>query len=147
MRHHTRKPRTPGTYYDRHLVERRAYDDAHAEEKRLRNRKPEYRFHYSVERSKERGITFDLTFEQYAGLILDAVCHYCGAPAPKTGTGLDRKNSYLGYSEKNCVPCCRTCNEIRGKDNISYSEMFEVVKLLRKLRTKADAGDDFEEHF
>ena len=81
-------------------------------------------------------MAWDLTLEQYAAMITNTKCHYCGEDTPKTGTGLDRKNSYLGYSEENCVPCCRRCNEIRGKDNISYSEMFEVITLLRELRSK-----------
>jgi hypothetical protein len=53
----------------------------------------------------------------------------------------------LDIPKKTAFPVVARCNEIRGKDNISYSEMFEVIKLLRKLRTKANAGDDFEEHF
>jgi len=147
MRHHTRKPRTPGTYYDRNYAKCVAYNETRKKTKILNNRLPKYRFVYSVARSHERGMEFDLTLDQYASLIADKRCHYCGEETPKTGTGLDRKNSFLGYSEENCVPCCRRCNEIRGKDNISYSEMFEVIKLLRKLRTKANAGGDFEEHF
>ena len=138
MRRHDRKPRTPGTWYDRNYEKARLHelDPAVKENKRARNRDPKYRFVYSVTRTKERGMTWDLTLEQYAAMITNTKCHYCGEDAPKTGTGLDRKNSYLGYSEENCVPCCRRCNEIRGKDNISYSEMFEVIKLLRELRSK-----------
>jgi len=81
-----------------------------------------------------RHISFDLTLAQYAALITGAQCHYCGGNLPMSGSGLDRKKSSLGYSTENCVPCCRRCNEIRGRDNISYLEMFEVIKLLRTLR-------------
>jgi 5-methylcytosine-specific restriction endonuclease McrA len=97
--------------------------------------------------AKDRKITFDLNEKQYVFLTSGGLCIYCGQSLPPVGGGLDRKNSYLGYSAENCVPCCKVCNRIRGKDDISYSDMFEVVKLLRKLRTKADAGDDSEEYF
>jgi len=97
--------------------------------------------------AKKREIPFELTKEQYANLVIGAICHYCGGILPEVGSGADRKNSSAGYSVENCVPCCRNCNSIRGADLISYKEMLEVAKLLRKLRTKANAGDDFEEHF
>lgn len=38
-------------------------------------------------------------------------CFYCDKP---TANGLDRKDSNLGHSEENVVPCCHKCNTILG---------------------------------
>lgn len=86
-------------------------------------------------KSAARGLPMDLSFDEYVALT-SADCCYCHGPLPKSGYGLDRKNSSLGYSIENCVPCCKTCNRIRGEDDISYEEMFEVMKLLQRLRRK-----------
>ena len=86
--------------------------------------------------ARVRELPVNLNAETYAALVTGAVCHYCEGALPETGGGLDRKNSSLGYSTKNCVPCCRACNSIRGKDLISYSEMLVVAKVLRELRSK-----------
>jgi hypothetical protein len=45
-------------------------------------------------------------------------CHYCGTPPQKhkklVYTGIDRKDSSLGYTVDNCVSCCTTCNTAKG---------------------------------
>ena len=138
-------------YNKTHKEQKRAYDRSRTKENAAYNAKrirtPRARFSALQRAALSRGLPFNLTVVQHQALIAGGACCYCNGPLPTTVGGLDRKNSYLGYSEENCVPCCRRCNELRGKDNISYSEMFEVIKLLRKLRTKADAGDDSEEYF
>lgn len=105
------------------------------------------RFGMLCKGAKIRDLSVGFDKETYATLVAGRACHYCGGSLPETGGGLDRKNSSVGYSVENCVPCCRNCNSIRGADLISYKEMLEVAKLLRKLRTKTDAGDDSEEYF
>jgi hypothetical protein len=85
--------------------------------------------------AKSRGILMELTLEEYADLVRSGFCVYnCGNSLPLIGTGIDRKISSLGYSTNNCVPCCMDCNRMRGEDLISYEEMFEVIKLLQKIR-------------
>jgi hypothetical protein len=83
--------------------------------------------------AKKRKLTLDLTYDQYLEIVIGGVCCYCDSPLPKAGHGIDRKNSTLGYSKSNCSPCCTVCNRIRGKDDISHEEMFEVAKLLQRL--------------
>lgn len=87
-----------------------------------------------ISRGKKRGLPVTLTLDQYQQLLAGSNCIYCGNDLPQIGCALDRKDSDLGYTFENCVPCCRICNSIRGPDYISYSEMFEVVTLLKKLR-------------
>jgi hypothetical protein len=77
---------------------------------------------------------FTITFDQWVELVKAEKCGYCGKPLPPAGGGIDRKNSKLGYILENCAPCCKSCNEIRGHDNISYDEMFEVMALLNRIR-------------
>ena len=92
------------------------------------------RFLHITRKAVERYISFELSFEDFSTLVKGSLCHYCEAVLPEVGGGLDRKNSNLGYSVENCVPCCTVCNRIRNADYISYAEMFEVVKLLKWLR-------------
>jgi hypothetical protein len=97
------------------------------------SRRPKSRLSSLKANAKRRNMECTLTVEQYATLVASGVCIYCGGGIPETG-GLDRKDSTVGYTFENCVPCCRRCNEVRGHDNITYLEMFEVIKLLRTLR-------------
>jgi 5-methylcytosine-specific restriction endonuclease McrA len=53
-----------------------------------------------------RGRRWALTFLEFHALRLQN-CFYCGKPGP---SGLDRKNNRHGYTQKNTVPCCRSCN-------------------------------------
>lgn len=87
--------------------------------------------------AKKRGLTFELTKEQFRSLVLKN-CFYCGAPPTnrileyingnrlengkyvrqpyrrRNGglvySGVDRKDNSVGYIEPNCVPCCIDCN-------------------------------------
>lgn len=44
--------------------------------------------------------------------VVTAPCHYCGtAPAG----GFDRKTYYQDYSPGNTLPCCGTCQRMKGK--------------------------------
>ena len=79
--------------------------------------------------------------------MLQSDCHYCGSPpmnthnvyVAKTGryavnnkewadrawvrfNGIDRQNNKLGYSVKNCVPCCKICNYAKRTSTIEEFE-------------------------
>ena len=127
-------------YNKTHKEQKRAYDQRRSKEKAaysaIRNRTPKARFSALRRAALSRNLPFALTMDQHQQLIAGKKCHYCEGPLPTTVGGLDRKNSELGYSIENCVPCCRSCNEIRGHDNISYSEMPIVMGVLRELRSK-----------
>jgi hypothetical protein len=116
------------------------YREANSEERRA-NRKancrtPQGRFGILRGNARARNLTLELTFEQWSNIVAQNSCAYCEGPLPEAGSGVDRKISILGYTAENCVPCCTVCNRIRGKDDISHEEMFEVVKLLNTLRSK-----------
>lgn len=80
--------------------------------------------HYKRQ-SKRRRLEFSLSLEFFREIIKKE-CIYCGKLGNNilnqgghggrrqyaifTFTGIDRIDSSKGYSENNCVPCCKTCN-------------------------------------
>jgi hypothetical protein len=72
--------------------------------------------------ARNRSLSCELTIEQ-VGELCKSDCHYCGAPpAPRHSTlvwggmvvnGIDRRDSTVGYTIANCVPCCSTCNRMK----------------------------------
>ena len=66
-----------------------------------------------------RNIPFELTEEEFKK-IAQQNCYYCDSkPMPRSSrklngefiyTGIDRLNSEKGYTNENCVPCCKVCN-------------------------------------
>lgn len=99
-------------------------------------------FHKYKYNAKKRNIKWALTKEEFYGITKEQ-CHYCGK-APRglikdrwkkyecRYSGVDRKSSRRGYTVKNCVPCCSTCNYMKGK--MSYRDFLaKVSKIFRFL--------------
>lgn len=72
-----------------------------------------------------RKYTYTITYEQFLDLSKQN-CEYCGdKPAqvytnkrgnqPFIYNGIDRVDNAIGYEIDNCVPCCGTCNMMKGK--------------------------------
>jgi hypothetical protein len=86
--------------------------------------------------SCRRGITFDISKEMFLRLIHQD-CTYCGRP-PHTGfkkhghtyfyTGVDRTDNKKGYEAGNIVPCCGTCNRMKGI--LAQSEFIQHVQSI-----------------
>lgn len=81
----------------------------------------------------KRGLDFSLTDEQF-GALITSDCVYCGAiPSRKREkgkrfllwNGIDRIASNTGYLFENCLPCCSTCNDMKGK--LSLQEFLKAV--------------------
>ena len=91
------------------------------------------RYNFSKCRAKKQNKQFTLTLQEYEKL-LSMPCYYDGASLlGECGVGLDRINNNEGYTLKNVLPCCGTCNKIRGA-TISVDEMLEIAKLLKRMR-------------
>jgi hypothetical protein len=73
-----------------------------------------------------RGLTFELTLEQFR-TVISAPCYYCGAPPSGRHysdwkrksyellySGVDRADAAYGYALPNCRPCCSACNYAKG---------------------------------
>lgn len=86
-------------------------------------------WHAYVYRAKKRGFSWHLTHEEFDELIRMA-CYYCGGePELVKGntvtvkgvrqhySGVDRRNNEPYYSKENAVPCCATCNMLKGSLN------------------------------
>jgi 5-methylcytosine-specific restriction endonuclease McrA len=105
--------------------------------------KPYEAVYNSLKRAaKLRKITCDITYEEFLNYVKTGKCFYCLEPVmyakyrknnkkqPYSGYYLDRKNSSLGYTKKNCVVCCQRCN--KGKSNLfNFSEWYGMTEYLR----------------
>jgi hypothetical protein len=67
---------------------------------------------------------WELTFQQYAAMVVSGECFYCGNPLPTAAAGLDRKDNG-DYTWDTVLPCCakqpraeglRGCNETKSAD-------------------------------
>lgn len=81
--------------------------------------------------AESRAIAFNLSKNEFKSLT-ELACFYCGlkpkevyAPNLPNGgyiySGVDRKDSSLGYDPENCVPCCKMCNWMK---NVYSVEVF-----------------------
>jgi hypothetical protein len=66
-----------------------------------------------INSAKNINIRFDLTREQFNDLVLTP-CFYCSSYNELEVIGIDRINSSKNYTLENCVPCCKTCNYMKG---------------------------------
>lgn len=99
--------------------------------------------------ARERELSFSLTANDFA-LLIDKNCHYCGRlPNLKVYndrmlldkgvngnfiySGIDRKDSMLGYHIDNCVTCCKTCNF--AKNDMSYEDFIKYLDDLTVFRS------------
>lgn len=104
-----------------------------AEKARARRELPYYRFMYGVNEAIRRGLSWDITPEQF-DFIIKKDCTYCGKiPKNQTGIWMDRKNSANGYTIENVTPCCDRCNILKN-DLIAYKEMMTIAQVLRASR-------------
>ncbi len=71
--------------------------------------------------ARSRGFVFELT-EKDTKEYMFSPCYWC-LRAPYRGTtrsghivfnGIDRLDSHVGYTLSNTVPCCWTCNDMKG---------------------------------
>lgn len=104
--------------------------------------------------AKRRGNKFNLTKDQVKH-ITSQNCYYCGTPPKQKSwprykglknrnkkylvywyNGIDRKNSDLGYSVKNCVPCCKTCNYFKRD-----MELSEFMAHIKKITTHTKGAE------
>lgn len=99
-----------------------------------------YMFSYLKSRAKTNKIGFILTKEEFISVVKNP-CYYCGCILKGISGGLDRidNNKSIGYKIGNILPCCASCNRIRG-DNLTVEETkaaMETVLALRKSKVKA----------
>jgi hypothetical protein len=95
-------------------------------------------------RAKLRNREFNLSKEEFEQFVRSN-CHYCNQKPNRIRldrikgrrvqsishllNGIDRKDSDLGYTKENSLPCCEDCN--KGKRNLSYKSFLGLVKSIQ----------------
>ena len=93
---------------------------------------PKGRYVYAKAQAKRKNTVWEIPENVYIELIKEK-CHYCGNIIKTSGISLDRIDNIKGYLEDNVVSCCKDCNTLK-RDFISYTEMLEVIEVLKKSR-------------
>lgn len=112
-------------YIKRGLINGRKYD-------KIKKHTVDRKYNSYVHGAKKRGHAFNLTKEYTIALFLQP-CYYCGVSAQPLN-GIDRVDNTKGYSETNCVPCCKVCN--RAKFNMNIDQFESWLKQICKFRRK-----------
>jgi 5-methylcytosine-specific restriction endonuclease McrA len=106
--------------------------------------------------AKKRGYDFNLDLNEFEE-ITKSKCFYCGVDpsliykhrkniSDDRGyiyNGIDRKNNSKGYTIENSVPCCKTCNVMKGAMDLKeWDEWREKIAMQwlhskRKKRSKS----------
>lgn len=89
--------------------------------------------------AKKRGYEFELIRVDFANLIRQS-CYYClalpslrsmkrkGRIHEANVNGLDRTDNSKGYTLENVVPCCATCNFLKGP--LNREEFLKQIRLI-----------------
>lgn len=89
----------------------------------------ETRYSNYINTSKQKDITFDISYDKFTELIKQP-CHYCGyTPIEGYYNGLDKIDPNGGYKMDNVLPSCWPCNKWRGHDNFS-DVLMHCIKIL-----------------
>ena len=98
----------------------------HHEKNLERLKSPQARFQQIRNGARQRDLDWELSFEDVEG-FWDQPCHYCGDEIDTVG--LDRVDNSQGYVLSNVVPCCGTCNIMRGSLTVEdwFAHMKKVI--------------------
>lgn len=113
------------------------------------------RFYNYARGARIRGLSFDLTEDEFA-IITQQYCAYCGAePATSTNgkgyngqyiyNGIDRIDNTKGYSIDNIRACCARCNYMKSSlpEEAFLGIAKHMARIARNMRIDLD-GDEFE---
>ena len=91
----------------------------------LRAKTPQNRFKTYQRNARNKGILFELTFEQFINFVRQECPYKC----PQcTDTGIDRMDSTKGYTLDNCRPLCGNHNFL--KTDFSQEEFIALCKAV-----------------
>lgn len=112
-------------------------------------------FNHYKNGAKSRNIKFNLSKDDFVRIIkMD--CYYCGIAAARVFTmdrqigsficnGIDRFNNSKGYTVKNCVPCCSTCNMAKkGLEFIDFKSWVNNIFNKKNYYISDISGGNYE---
>jgi hypothetical protein len=95
--------------------------------------------------AKRRGLSWELSAEEFK-VLTASPCYYTGrlpSSVRKLGVdtfvynGIDRKDSDVGYTVENCVPCCSEVNY--AKMDMNYSDFIQLCEDVTKTQKIKDS--------
>ena len=90
--------------------------------------------HY-VKGAQKRRIHFALIKTRFNELILQP-CFYCNHKKDGEVNGIDRLDNNQGYQEDNVVPCCETCNSMKGSQHPQeFVDKLHAIHLFHSTAT------------
>ncbi len=99
------------------------------ETQKLRDKASKMCSSYKI-KDRKRRFDFDLNIEWLIENILLKNCTYCGTDRY---IGCDRLDNNRGHTKDNVVPCCITCNTVRG-NNFTFDEMKILGKTIAQIK-------------
>jgi len=98
-----------------------------------------------IQSAKVRNINFRLTKDKFEELVSMA-CYYCGTFNDKEVIGIDRLNSSRGYTNENCVPCCKVCNFMKGTlSKNTFITQSHKIAVYNPIEEMSDSDSDMNE--
>ena len=102
--------------------------------------------HYNTKASaNKRGYVFELSVDEVS-LLCQQLCSYCGKEPSQVlnsfpnfkYNGIDRVDNSLGYTDGNCVPCCKLCNRMKGILSVDdFKEHIKTIIFFQRSRNNA----------
>lgn len=94
--------------------------------RKQRDRSSTQRYNQLRSKAKRSGRELAITQDQFIDIVKNT-CIYCKRDMKNTtGHCLDRKDTSLGYTMENAVPCCGLCNQVK-MGFFTFDEMMRVI--------------------
>jgi len=130
---------------DRHYktcTRTRARAEKSGKSKMKRQKNLNRRYGILCKNAKNREISINLSLEEYKSLIENGFCYYCNKDLSlEQGGSLDRIINSKGYHITNVLPCCGTCNKMRG-DRYTMEETKVMISALLEYRKNIKKNDE-----
>lgn len=97
--------------------------------------KPHGKYRAHLRLAHARGIGCTISFDEFLILTTPNECYWCGGSLPISRAGLDRMDNTIGYVPGNCVPCCWSCNMMKG--TLTGPEFIALCKKISERATNA----------